>query len=270
MVGLSDQVLKRQVFQSYASFSDVDALRATCCTYEAAWQDARSWRENPRTAGTDVVHGDDADVAAAKQSNSTSPNHPTCRNSGGRHTPDRAHCPARFMTCHGCQKVGHMKKCCRSSKKLDKGQAASLDVLGAVVVAGAHHMPQPVIGVTITRECGSTLAHVTAVADTGAQVCVAGPSLMSAINLKPALLQRRAGLLDVADLPLKCMGSAPCRISCGGKSTVHAVYFVKTAKQFYLSLSACKDFGLVPDDFPLGRSVEGQVPPSTGGHMSTS
>ena len=65
MVGLSDQVLKRQVFQSCNDFSSVDALRAMCCTFEAARRDAtggKSWREVPHAAGTDTV--DDATTDA--------------------------------------------------------------------------------------------------------------------------------------------------------------------------------------------------------------
>lgn len=156
-----------------------------------------------------------------------------------------------------------MKKCCRSMKKGDKGQAASLEVLGAVIVAEASHEPQPVIAVSVIDKSGSKLAQVNAVADTGAQVCVAGASFMSTMNLKPALLQRRAGLKDVADYPLKCMGSAPYRISLGGLSTVQEVYFLKTAKQLYLSLPACKKLGLVHPDFPhqapliASTSIEG-------------
>ena len=46
------------------------------------------------------------------------------------------------------------------------------------------------------------------------------------------------------------MGSAPCIIKCGGRSTTQDVYFMKTAKRLYLSLSACKQLELVPDSFP--------------------
>ena len=253
MVGLSDQVLKRQVFQMCDVFKSVDALRAMCCTFEAARRDAsggKSWREVPHAAGTDAVDDASLDTAAASKSSTATPTSRTCGNCGGRHAPDRASCPARSLTCHGCQKVGHMKKCCRSMKKGMNGQTASLDSLGAVVIAEARHTPQPTIKVVVTHASGSDGAQMSAVADTGAQVCVAGPALLSSINLRPALLQRRAGLRDVADLPLKCMGSAPCHIKCGERSTVQDVYFMKTAKRFYISLKACKELGLVSETFP--------------------
>ena len=254
MVGLSDKELKRQVFQVCTSFSDIDALKATCCTFESARRDAMGGgaREMPRTAGNVSAEETGSEPEAAVTAKDSKTKHRSCGNCGRRHAPDRTQCPARQMTCRGCQKVGHLLKYCRKTKmnKSDVGkeQSASLDTSGAVIVAEARHAPQPVIDVTVGRM--DTLTHTVAVADTGAQVCVAGPALLSSIKLRPALLQRRAGLRDVADLPLECMGSASCRISCGGASTDQEIYFMKTAKKLYLSLKACKDLGLVPLEFP--------------------
>ena len=264
MVGLSDQVLKRQVYQMCNNYKDVDSLRAACCTYEAASRDAlggKPWRENPCVAGTEATQNSEVDVGAVNQSkNSSATPLRVCGNCGGRHAPDKASCPARAMTCHNCQKIGHMKKCCRSSKKTANSQAASLDVLGAVTVADAHRYPQPAINVTVAFTGTDKSMHpIPAVADTGAQVCVAGPALMSLIKIRPALLQRRAGLRDVANLPLKCMGSARCHIYYGGCSTEQDVYFMKTAKKFYLSLSACKDLRLVDRDFPHQKPLVASI-----------
>ena len=96
-----------------------------------------------------------------------------------------------------------------------------------------------------------------AVPDTGAQVCVAGTPLMSALNLRPALSQRRAGLRDVANLQLRCLGSAPVAIAYKGVTTVKDVYFVGSANCFYISLSACRELGLVHTDFPHHTPVVG-------------
>lgn len=89
-----------------------------------------------------------------------------------------------------------------------------------------------------------------AVAEARAQVCVAGLSLFSSLHIRPALLQRQAGLSDMADLQLKCLGSTLCRVSLGGRSTLQDISFVQLAKNFYLSLDACKGLGLVPPTFP--------------------
>lgn len=77
------------------------------------------------------------------------------------------------------------------------------------------------------------------------------------LHIKPAQLRGRAGLRDVADLPLQCLGSCRCSISPDGLGTEHDVYFIPSAKSLFLSLSTCKDLGLVPASFP--------PPPPAGG-----
>lgn len=268
MVGLSDEVLKRHVYQMCNSISSVDALRAICSTFEAARKDAfggNSWRENPSTAGAHSEEGP-PDIAVARQHPAARPDvrqnvpvkapaYRTCGNCGGDHAPGRELCPAKATVCFGCQKVGHLKKCCRSLKRQTNAAGnttATSEVSGAVAIAATHVSVQPTLEISVAHAGGEGgLSLVVAVADTGAQVCVAGPSVMSALNIQPTQLKRQAGLRDVANIHLKCMGSAPCIVKGGGRSTLQEVYFVHSAKNFYLSLDACKDLGLVHRNFPI-------------------
>ena len=91
---------------------------------------------------------------------------------------------------------------------------------------------------------------VTAVADTGAQVCVAGPTLMVSLGLKPVQLKCRAGIRDLTKIPLTSLGAALCRISFSGRSTVQEIHFIESVERMYLSFTTCKDLGLVHSDFP--------------------
>ncbi|KAK8387813.1 hypothetical protein O3P69_020024 [Scylla paramamosain] len=167
------------------------------------------WRESSRAAGTVRAEEDGdqtLDAAAATTSGKTQPSR-TCWNCGTSHAPDRASCPAREAVCVACRKKGHFKRCCRSSKR-PHGTASANAVSGSVTTAGANVSRQPTIEVTVAL--GKGAKHRTAaVADTGAQVCVAGAALLSSLNIQPTQLQGRAGLRDVADLPLRCLGS--CR-----------------------------------------------------------
>ncbi|KAK8376776.1 hypothetical protein O3P69_009998 [Scylla paramamosain] len=89
----------------------------------------------------------------------------------------------------------------RSSKR-PHGTASANAVSVSVTTAGANVSRQPTIEVTVAL--GKGAKHRTAaVADTGAQVCVAGAALLSSLNIQPTQLQGRAGLRDVADLPLR-------------------------------------------------------------------
>ena len=91
---------------------------------------------------------------------------------------------------------------------------------------------------------------MSAVADTGAQVCVAGCAMLSSLSVKHRALQRRTGVRDVADLPLKCLGSMKCIIELDGRRTEQEIYILPTAKNFYMSLGACIELGIVSPDFP--------------------
>ena len=71
MIGLSDQELKRQVFQSCNQFDNVDALRAMCCAFEAARRDAFGGKLQPddyRAAGIDTADNGMPEAAAASRS----------------------------------------------------------------------------------------------------------------------------------------------------------------------------------------------------------
>lgn len=198
VVGIRDTGLKQQVYQACDSLGSVDALRAMCCAYEAARQHTTGvggWRESSRAAGTVQAEEDEEqtlDAAAATTSGKTQSSR-TCWNCGTSHAPDRASCPAREAVCVACRKKGHFKRCCRSSKR-PHGTASANAVSGSVTMAGANVSRQPTIEVTVAL--GKGAKHRTAaVADTGAQVCVAGAALLSSLNIQPTQLQGRAGRL---------------------------------------------------------------------------
>ena len=251
VVGLRDTVLKQQVYQACDTINSVDALRAMCCAYEAACQHAvgrSSWRESNRAAGIaqDAEDEDPPDVAAATAGKTHASR--TCGNCGTMHAPDKASCPAREAVCLGCRKRGHFKRCCRGLKRPNNTMPANA-VSGSVTIAGTQVTRQPTVEVTVALG-GGAKHRTTAVADTGAQVCVAGEALLSSLHIKPAQLRGRAALRDVADLPLQCLGSHRCLISLGGLVAEQDVYFIPSAKSLFLSLSACKELGLVPASFP--------------------
>ncbi|KAK8403201.1 hypothetical protein O3P69_000382 [Scylla paramamosain] len=207
-------------------------------------------------AGTDVTPDDVSDddvtspqpMLAASRHPARDP-HKSCRWCGYRHAPGRASCPAQHATCVACGKPGHFKRRCRSSGKREAGKAVNSVTVGAAGIA-----PEPLLQVQLVPQVGGQACTTTAVADTGAQVCVAGPALMSSLGLRPALLQRRAGLRDLAKIPLASLGAAPCHISLPGRSTLQEVHFVKSVERLYLSCTACKELRLVHSGFPHPQS----------------
>ncbi|KAG0713911.1 hypothetical protein GWK47_015165 [Chionoecetes opilio] len=233
MVGLGDSALKQEVFRQCHTFDDVESLRAFCVSFEAARRDATSMHggKNSREcemAGADVTPDDVSDddfasrqlVVAASRHNSTY-THKSCR-------------------------------WCKSYRKREVGKAVNSVTVGAAGIA-----PEPLLQVQLAPQVGGQTCTTTAVADTGAQVCVAGPALIASLGLRPALLQRRAGLRDLAKIPLACLGAAPCHISLPGRSTLQEVHFVKSVERLYLSCTASPEpLILTPaPEYPFQQTV---------------
>ncbi|KAK3882766.1 hypothetical protein Pcinc_012875 [Petrolisthes cinctipes] len=138
--------------------------------------------------------------------------------------------------------------------------AETVHMSGAVWVAGTSPCPQPTLQVTVTSDRRKRVTcTVMAVADTGAQVCVGGKELLTALSLQPVQLKHRAGLRDVADMPLQLLGSAVCTITHGGHSIRQEVCFVSSARHLYLSLTASVELGLVPRGFPNNLQVVASI-----------
>lgn len=148
---MSDINLKKEVFRKCGVLNSVDVLHSFCPTFEVAQRDACCvcmfrWE----TAAITRESEDDVTLAAAASCTpvpSLFQGRCSCGNYGGLHTPDKSSCPAKSLTCHGCDKMGHIQECCTGGKGHSKGsEAAGLDaseLSGAVVVTDMKQVPQP-------------------------------------------------------------------------------------------------------------------------------
>ena len=262
IVGLRDLVLKRQVFHMCNSFSDVDALKAFCCSFEAAKRDSetRASFEKPASAAAVEPERDIEGASACattgsgkQKAQSNQPARRKCPNCGGEHAPGKDNCPAKSMICFKCQKLGHIKGVCRSRAPTDaKGAATTAPSASGVVAASPRQdYERPTATVYISSEEATAPRGVATevVLDTGADVCVAGPNTVDKLETRPALM-RGAGLKDIANLDLHCEGKVVLWVSAGGRTTKQDVYIIKSVNVFYLSLRACKALGFIPPNWP--------------------
>lgn len=90
---------------------------------------------------------------------------------------------------------------------MDPAASPALQLASSVTVTEVHLFWYPTLDVTVGPADGVQMVSTPAVAVTGAQVCVAGPPLLSSLRLRPVLLQRQADLRNVAIV--QCLGSAP-------------------------------------------------------------
>ena len=90
-----------------------------------------------------------------------------------------------------------------------------------------------------------------AVADTGAEVCIAGSGQALCMGVDVNKLKKsNVHLQHAAGGMMSVMGCSRVTIKCGNMSTTECLYFVNGTRKLFLSLSACKSLGLVDRNFP--------------------
>ena len=151
----------------------------------------------------DDVTGEPQEVAAVRHTDTCS--RARCGYCDSAHIPGKNSFPANGAICRSCSKVGHFKRCCKSRP------APSASVVSGAVTAAAAQIsrhPRLVVAVSQAQSSGPSPTSVSAVADTGAMICVAGLTLLHDLGLHPRRLQTCKGLRDVADKQLQRLGSA--------------------------------------------------------------
>jgi hypothetical protein len=102
-----------------------------------------------------------------------------------------------------------------------------------------------------------------ALADTGAQMCVAGPSLLHSLGAtKRELIKLQTGVSTADNAGLKLLGGLFCSIlgrTPGGDaiSTQQLVYIAEGINTLFLSKTACRDLGIIGENFPQVGSYRG-------------
>ncbi len=127
-------------------------------------------------------------------------------------------------------------------------------VIGAQQSEELEHIPQqPKLPISIKKKTNSSKTfNKDSIPDTGAQVCCTGPEEMQSMNIKPSSLNKSdLGLKHVAGKYMKVDGFIPLVIECRGQSHTFNVYCIPGVTKFFMSLTACKKFGLVHPDFPF-------------------
>ena len=274
MVGLHDPVLKREIYQGMKDSVSLDELRGKCMAFEAAARDAQGGKGNVFGASMSTCLppveeeeaqsvGDEGLIAGVQRgpgnrSAATSKSWPKCIFCSYQHKPERHLCPAKNVVCYECNGKGHLARCCnklaksRPLKQSGKGERTSS--VSSVRVSSVSSSRLPKLEVEMCSSGSQKWSRVRAIADTGAEVCVAGPQHLRSLGLTERQLQGAdVGLVDIADLQVKVMGWAMCEIKLGCTTTHQRVYFLYSTSVVFLSLSACMCLGLVPSDFPFTK-----------------
>ena len=201
-------------------------------------------------------------------------------------------CPAYGSICSSCSRPNHYAQYCWQGTEQESAIQETISTMQEDALphqtwdskkgtwVRRRSPPQPNLDVTVSTHAADFKVHghtlrrerhnlsTTALADTGCQSCLAGPLLLSSLNLRrsdliPACLAMKSASGD--SLPI--MGAALLRVKFRQRETRQMVYFSPLASKLYLSLSTCQDLGLISAAFPLitaAASSKETPPPSTG------
>ncbi len=194
----------------------------------------------------------------------------------------RQQCPAFGATCSNCQRLHYYADQCWQGPA-EQENAITETVLGMGEGTLRHQHwdgkqgmwlcqrspPQPTLNVELATSREDYTAHghtlrkevrglmTTALADTGCQSCLAGPTLQAGLQLKDRdLIPASLAMTSASGHPLPIMGAAliRLRVVSSQRTTRLMVYFSREATKLYLSLAACTDLGLIGDCFSKGMS----------------
>ena len=219
-----------------------------------------------------------------------------CNESGhGPQAPEeqgKAKCKAYGKICSACSKANHLESVCRSKKRpanlpgttnhLGTGTFCCISTPQGPSTRLSHHShtqfrgwaaSRPEEHPTMTVTCsvapdayaqlGIKVPRVTSrnspapsLADTGAQMCVAGPSLLHSLGCtKRELIKLQGGVSTADNAGLTLLGGIFIKIKAVTPQgallfTEQLVYIAEGINTLFLSKSACRDLGIIGENFP--------------------
>ena len=273
-------LISDQLYQNIEKYPSLSSLVEKIEIFEAA----SAGCSQPVVAGlteggqpVEAADGEEASVAAIKSTHrggkSTKP-----RQGYGR--PNRAE-PAdrrregqREVICYKCGGKGHRRAQCPSyagsttshlASSVDEVDASRTTNSFSVHGVGGSSSKLAEVSLAVRPGVRTCARFCPAVADTGAEYCVAGTRQLKMLNLKLSDLSKADGKIRHAGGgALKILGIKKCTLQLAHKTTVQKVYFIQGVERFFLSVAACKDLGLVDKNF-LYHTQHGAV---TAGAMT--
>ena len=213
-----------------------------------------------------------ANVQALHKQTLPPPHLKTCQGCGSSiHPGGRQQCPAVNRRCNFCKKVGHIAKVCRAKRNtsrppsyaalaLQVEQSAEPEELHPEVntssVSGMGFEPAPTIMVSISSLNGQATVEV--LPDSGADVCVAGMSLLQQLqeipdNLIPSNITPRT----VNGSVMQPLGKLPVTITLKGRKCLEDFHIYSNVDRVLISWKVARNLSILPDTYP--RPIE---PPS--------
>ena len=189
----------------------------------------------------------------------------TCTKCGKGHSPNQT-CPAEKSTCNVCKNKGHFTDLCffaksnnnddnsNNNNRNGSSQKQGGKKVGKIQVYRVETKNKsPQVSVKLYHSAtGKKIGSRFAIADTGAEVCVAGPYLLpkNMLNGKH-LLPPKSDLVTFDGENSPCIGILPARLANQHYAVDTEIYVCSAAQgKILLSLDVCKNLGYIRGDFP--------------------
>ncbi len=184
-----------------------------------------------------------------------------CQRCGKKKHIEGQQCFAKNMTCNFCKLKGHLEKVCYKKKNkvrqvdMEDQHAEGDEELdqvnfGRVTICSLN--PESTISVKIglmkTHQC---LGMHKAIADTGAQLCVAGPEILNLCQSRNILLPPVAKQMrGFNGQSATCLGRLPVTLENEFYQTNTELHICPGVNTMLLSLKVSKDLGYIRQEYP--------------------
>ena len=175
---------------------------------------------------------------------------PKCLGCGsGFHPGGRKQCPAYQLVCHLCNQAGNIAKVCRSRKptQTQSHDPATNAVITTPTVntAQAGIQPAPTLQAEFSTSNGSTTTQV--LPDSGADISVAGPSVIQSLNDHPGnLLPSQITPCTVNGQTMTPIGKLPVQIKIGNHIHKDELHIYPDIKGILISWKSCMALTILP------------------------
>ncbi len=163
-------------------------------------------------------------------------------------------CPAKNVTCEACGKVGHFARCCKNPNKKESSKPPKQEKkFGRIKRIDRVGEERPVVSVLVSdARTKESLCRQEAIADTGAEACVAGLQLLRNLGMSQECLEPpRSTLFTFNGSKEMCLGVMNLDLANESyRAEVEVNICPNVTDNLLLSLQACKDLGYVRKDFP--------------------
>ncbi len=173
-----------------------------------------------------------------------------------------AKCRAFRVKCNFCGIMGHFSKVCRKKSPAQEPHVAALDSteMSCFFIGEVSSANLPVIAKPLSVGFGTSVS-VDAFPDTGANICLLGPTHLQLMKISPDEINQCNHSISVAGgSTMLATGWLRIAVVLGDKCSEQKFYFSDKATRFFLSRQTCIEIGIIPSTFPFPpKVVENEV-----------